>query len=250
MPRRLTLVAVTLLLLSLNACIPASSIPIGSIHFDRPQAEKRHTLVVFLPGRGSSVSSFGEEGLVQELHRRRPDLDMIGVEAHWGYYRDRTLLVRLKEDIITPAKKLGYQQIWLVGISMGGLGAILYDAAYPGDITGICVLAPYLGEGTLLEEISRAGGLAKWHPAAVKDGDPDREIWLQLVSYADGSRGAGRVFLGFGDADRFAATNRQFGEVLPAGQVVNVRGGHDWQTWRTLWDMILAKSAFVETAPR
>ena len=174
---------------------------------------------------------------------------MVGVEAHLGYYIDRTLPKRLKEDVIEPARKLGYREIWLVGISMGGLGAILYDTAYPGDVTGLCLLAPYLGEGSLLEEISRAGGLARWQPGAGK-GDQEREIWLRLRAYAAAEKSAGRVYLGFGNSDRFAATNRFFGDLLPGGQMMTASGGHDWPTWRTLWDLTLERAPLGASGPR
>ena len=240
--------AALLLLLPLSACIPVSTIPIGSVPFEPTAATGHQTLVVLLPGRGSTASSFAEEGLVRELKRRRPEVDIVGVEAHLGYYRDRTLLARIREDIVAPARMKGYRQIWLVGISLGGLGAALYDAAYPGEVTGIGMLAPYLGEGYLLEEIERAGGLAKWRPVPVA-GDVDQEIWQQLASYADASRSDGRVFLGFGTEDRFAAINRFFGALLPSGQVVSTPGGHDWQTWRKLWDAMLADPRFAASAP-
>jgi pimeloyl-ACP methyl ester carboxylesterase len=225
----------------LASCVPASTVPIRTVNFEPSEYPKRRTLVVFLPGRGSGVRSFDEQGFVRELHRRNPDVDMIGVEAHIGYYLDRTLAKRLKEDVITPVQKLGYQRIWLVGISMGGLGALLYDTTYPGDLAGICLLAPYLGEGSLLEEIGRAGGLARWQPVAA-DSDIEREIWGTLKAYLQGEKCAGRVYLGFGTRDRFAAADRFFAGLLPAGQVVSMPGGHDWPTWRTLWDLTLERS--------
>jgi pimeloyl-ACP methyl ester carboxylesterase len=239
------LVSGLLSLFSLTSCLPATTVPINTVYFERSQTVQRHTLVVFLPGRGSGVSSFGEEGLVQELRRKRPELDMIGVEAHLGYYADRTLPVRLKEDVITPAKKLGYDDIWLVGISMGGLGAVLYDTAYPGDITGICLLSPYLGEGSIMQEITRAGGLAAWQPGAGQHLDQEREIWLKLKAYADNKKSDSRVYLGYGTDDRFAETNGFFGQLLPAGQVVTAKGGHDWPTWRNLWDRMLEHTTFL-----
>ncbi|OGU09837.1 MAG: hypothetical protein A2075_11160 [Geobacteraceae bacterium GWC2_58_44] len=249
MNRHLMLFLRLLLFLSLASCVPATKVPIESVYFEHSAAMQRRTLVVFLPGRGSGARSFGDEGLVQGLLQKRRDLDVIGVEAHLGYYQDRTLPLRLREDIVGPAKKRGYDNIWLVGISMGGLGAMMYDTTYPEDVTGICVLAPYLGEGSLLEEIAGAGGLAKWQPGAVLGHDTDREIWQKLASYAAGNKIAGRVFLGFGSEDRFAATNRLFGTLLPAGQVVTAQGGHDWQTWRILWDKLLENAAFLETGP-
>jgi len=237
-----------LLFLSLVSCVPATKVPIESISFERSQQVQRRTLVVFLPGRGSAVRSFAEEGLVQELLSKRADVDVVGVEAHLGYYRDRTLPVRLNEDIILPAKKNGYDNIWLVGVSMGGLGAMMYDAAYPEEVTGICVLAPYLGEGSILEEIAGAGGLAKWQPGALRGHEVEREIWQKLASYAAGKKSAGRVYLGFGNDDSFAVTNRFFGSVLPSAQVMTAQGGHDWQTWRVLWNRMLENPAFLEAA--
>ena len=50
---------------------------------------------------------------------------------------------RLKEDVINPAKEKGYTKIWLVGISLGGLGSLLYAMEHPSDIEGMLVLAPY-----------------------------------------------------------------------------------------------------------
>ena len=234
--------------LFLASCLPANKVPMESLHFV-PAAEQRPNLVVLLPGRGSGVRSFSEEGLVRELLEQRRDVEVVGIEAHLGYYRDRSLPLRLKEDVIDPARKRGYRSIWLVGISMGGLGAVLYDTAYPDDVTGICVMAPYLGEGPVLEEITRAGGLARWQPDAA-DVDPDREIWLQLRAYLAREKSVGRVYLGFGRSDRFAVSNRFFGDLLPAGQVMTAAGGHDWPTWRALWDLTLERSPFLDAGAR
>lgn len=225
--------------LFLPSCLPANKVPMESLHFV-PAAEQRPNLAVLLPGRGSGVRSFSEEGLVRELLEQRRDVEVVGIEAHLGYYRDRSLPLRLKEDVIDPARKRGYRSIWLVGISMGGLGALMYDTTYPGEVTGIVLLAPYLGEGSLLQEIRGAGGLASWRPGEVPDHDVERVIWQRAARYAAPEQSGGRVYLGFGSEDRFAATNSFFGESLPARQVVTVQGGHDYRTWRDLWRKLLA----------
>lgn len=240
MKLRTILPLIFIAVLMLTACIPATTVPIGTTSFHRSDKEERRTLVVFLPGRGDSVKSYENEGFVQMLSSGKGAVDALGVEAHLGYYRDRSLLKRLREDVLLPAKKEGYSDIWLVGISLGGLGAILYDSTYPADLAGVIVMAPYLGEGTLLAEISRAGGLTAWRPAVVVDGYQEQEIWLKLKEYAGGSMmGAGRVFLGFGESDRFAPTNRYFAANLASGQTVIVPGGHDWPTWQDLWPRLL-----------
>jgi len=114
---------------TLVSCVPASTVPIGTTSFHRSEKAERRSLLVFLPGRGDTVSSYEKEGFIKLLAGLGGAVDSLGVEAHLGYYRDRTLLQRLREDVFIPAKADGYSDIWLVGISMGGLGAVLYDAA-------------------------------------------------------------------------------------------------------------------------
>jgi pimeloyl-ACP methyl ester carboxylesterase len=230
--------------LILASCLPANKVPIESF-YPAPATVQHSNLVVLLPGRGSGARSFSDEGLVRELLEQRRDVDVVAIEAHLGYYRDRSLPLRLKEDVIDPARKRGYRSIWLVGTSMGGLGAIMYDTTYPGDVTGILLLAPYLGEGSLLREIRSAGGLARWQPGEIPDQDVERAIWQRLSRYRAPEQSVKRVYLGFGSEDRFAVTNSFFAESLPAGQVVTVQGGHDWQTWRALWHKLLTENAVL-----
>ena len=49
------------------------------------------------------------------------DFDVISVDAHFGYYKNRDLVPRLHDDVITPAQQNGYEKIWLLGVSMGGM---------------------------------------------------------------------------------------------------------------------------------
>ncbi len=243
----LTMPCLLLSLLLLVSCIPATTIPIGTTSFHRSEMVERRSLVVFLPGRGDTVKSYEKEEFVQMLAKQNGSVDSIGVEAHLGYYVDRTLLKRIREDVIIPAKASGYRDIWLVGISMGGLGAVLYDIANPGDLAGLFLLAPYLGDGTLLKEISAAGGLASWQPAVGASDDLDSEVWPKLKEYSVGTKGVQRVFLGFGESDRFAESNRAFAAVLPANQVVTAPGDHDWPTWKVLWPRLLELSPLQAT---
>ena len=50
-------------------------------------------------------------------------LDCVAVDATIGYYLDGSVANRLQREIIELARTLGYREIWLVGVSMGGLGA-------------------------------------------------------------------------------------------------------------------------------
>jgi len=84
--------------------------------------------------------------------------------ATFAYYRDGKLVPRLHEEIVEPALRGGYRRIWLAGASLGGMGALLYEREYPGELTGLVLFAPFLGGKELLDEIRAAGGPRKWDP--------------------------------------------------------------------------------------
>jgi pimeloyl-ACP methyl ester carboxylesterase len=169
---------------------------------------------------------------------------MMGVYAHIGYYREKKLLRRLKEDVIEPAKRRGYRRIWLVGISLGGFGAIWYDVENPADLAGIVALSPYLGEPEMVDEVKRASGLREWRPPADGEFDDQHRIWRGLKSYERGERSVGRIYVGYGLGDKFATPDGLLAAILPNKQVFTMEGGHEWPVWRALWDEILKRRVF------
>ena len=78
----------------------------------RSQASSTENLIVFLRGRGGSHESFAEEGFVDSIRERGISCDMKAPNAHFGYYYTRTLVPRLKEDVIEPAIARGYRRIF------------------------------------------------------------------------------------------------------------------------------------------
>ena len=146
--------------------------------------------------------------------------------------------------MLKPQRAHGYRSIWLVGISIGGFGALIHELARPGDVDGIVALAPYLGRRPLGAEIHKAGGLRAWK---APDGPPpdqeiDRKLWPWLQQYADStsaSRHLPPLYLGFGLADRFASNHKLLAEALPSGHVFTTEGGHDWPQWSKLWKKML-----------
>jgi pimeloyl-ACP methyl ester carboxylesterase len=241
------LILFVLAALLLTSCTPTTTVPIKTVAFS-PAGEKHwHTLLVFLPGIRDKAAVFAEEGFVAAVHANGIQADMIGVEAHLDYYVKKEFLSRLKADVIAPARRLGYDNIWLVGVSLGGFGALWYDIENPGDLAGIVALAPYLGEPEVVEEVARAGGLRGWRPAANAELDDQHRIWRGLKSYERRERCEGRVYLGYGRQDKFAAPDGMLAAVLPPGQVFTIEGGHDWSAWRPLWDSILKSRAFVRS---
>lgn len=238
---------VMLSLLSLAGCgfLPRpATVPMATQLERSACAQPARTLLVFLPGAGSLPDEFVREGFLREVQLRRIAADMVIADAHRGYYSQRSVLERLDADVIAPARQQGYRAIWLVGISLGGLGSLLYEEALPGRIAGVVALAPYLGEERFIETVTAAGGIATWRaPAeAPTDGvfEPRLWRWLQGYGAAAGSPATRPpLYLGYGASDRFAASNAMLGAVLPPAQVFITPGGHDWNAWRPLWRDIL-----------
>jgi pimeloyl-ACP methyl ester carboxylesterase len=238
---------VLLLTACLLSCTPPLTVPVKTVNFNQPGGKQRPTLLVFLPGIRDKSAVFAEEGFVSAARASGIQADMIGVDAHIGYYLEKQFIRRLKEDVIDPAKLQGYRNIWLVGISLGGFGSIWYDLENPGDLAGIVALSPYLGEPEVVDEVSRAGGLAVWRPAPYGELDDQHMIWRELKNYEQQDKNRKRVYLGYGLRDKFAIADGLLAAVLPQEQVFTIGGEHDWATWQTLWNEILKSDAFRQS---
>lgn len=200
-------------------------------------------LLVMLPGAYDTPRDFIQQGFVEAVRERGLDVDLQLVDAHVAYYTGQTILERLQHDVIEPARQQGYAQIWLAGISIGGMGSLVYTATHPSDITGVVALAPYLGPRNISVDVVRAGGLRSW-PAQVQslpEDDIDRRLWLWLKSRAwpDSAQTQPLLYWGYGVSDRFAIGHKVVAESMPADKVFTVEGGHDWPAWIALWRQML-----------
>lgn len=198
------------------------------------------TLLVFLPGVYDTPEDLVREGFVAAVRERRLPVDMVLVDAHVGYYTDESVERRLHADIIAPARAEGYRQIWLAGISLGGMGGLALAEAYGKQIDGLVLLAPYLGNRGLQEEIRVAGGLAAWHATASHEGG-ERRIWHWIADLAARPEHP-PVYLGYGGADRFADSHRLLAGQLSPAHVQILDGGHDWAVWRAAWQAFLDRA--------
>lgn len=248
-PARLWLLALPLTCaLLLGACggLRTGRVPLETAVDPSPCAARADTLLVLLPGAYSHPDEFVREGFVRAVQSRRLAVDVMRVDAHLGYYQNGSIVDRLRADVIAPARAAGYRHIWIVGISVGGFGGMVYAEAQPGEIDGLVVLAPYPGDRLLSADIANAGGLARWQgPLGAAPGDDraqrETRLWKWLKGYAASPGPADRppLYLGYGVDDRFAFSHRLLAAVLPADRVVTTPGGHDWPEWMRLWNALL-----------
>lgn len=197
------------------------------------------TLLVLLRGIGGSHHSFEREGMIDAVRERKIQVDMVAPNAHFGYYAKKTLIGRLREDIIAPAQESGYRKIWLVGVSMGGLGAMLYLRERPGDIAGVYLISPFLGYEDIVDTISRAGGLARWQPAEYSAEEEWQTMLWDWIRTDIASAPSPPVYLGYGEQDRYGHGPDLLRTALPEDQVIVIPGGHDFATMKEVWCRLL-----------
>lgn len=214
------------------------------------------TLLVLLPGSYSLPEDFVREGFVRTVRDEALAADLLLVDAHVGYYRDRSVVDRLHADVIRPAKARGYRSVWIAGISIGAVGAMLYADEHPGELDGVVLLAPFLGSRLNVLDIENAGGLSRWVASPPSpDEEVDRRLWRWLKGQTDPAEPVRKIpiYQGYGVDDRFAYNNRLLSRELAPARVYTSEGGHDWPAWREVWrriapDLPLGRSAACREA--
>ena len=239
-------ILVLFLLLYLAGCAARGDItrPIPATFVAAPQPA--HRLVVMLPGRGDSLRSLTAIGMARFIQRTWPDADVILTGLTMPFYRQGCAVQRLHDEVVEPARRPTYQQVWLAGISLGGTGALMYDERYPDQIDGLLVLSPYLGDAAIHREIRQAGGLANWQPGLPQAIAPDtfgRELWRYLQGWSQRPQRARSVWLAYGAAEPFRESIELMRPLLPADHVVMLPGHHDWKLWKPAMRTLLERAA-------
>jgi len=194
------------------------------------------TRVLLLPAAYTTPDDFLREGFVKAARDRALPVDLVFVELKVQHLTDRTILRRLRHEVVLPARALGCRSIWLGGISIGGFVALAYAERYPDEIDGLCLLAPYLGNHIVTGEIERANGVHEWTPGELAADDDERRIWRFIKEHR---ARPSPLHLGFGRDDRFADSHRMMASALAPECVDVVPGGHEWPVWRQLWENFL-----------
>jgi pimeloyl-ACP methyl ester carboxylesterase len=218
--------------------------PVPTVPYLADDRSSAGDLLVLLPGRSDRAGAFAEQGVVAIAKRAAAGLDVVAVDATLGYYIHRNLTQRLMADVFEPARARSYRSRWIAGISMGGIGALLFAQHHPEAVTDVIAVAPFLGDDEVLAEIECAGGVAAWRPPTEIDPDDyQRDLWRWLKACTEQRQSCPRIFLGYGAEDRFVRAHRLLTAVLPPSHVAVVPGGHDWGPWREVFATLLPRVA-------
>src|SRR5512140_2786362 len=197
--------------------------------------------LALLSGTYSEPEDFVREGFPAAVREHGVDADIVMAPVRAAWFADRSIVARIRDVVVAPARAAGAERIWLAGISLGGLAALAYAARHAEDIHGIVLISPYPATREVLREVEAAGGLASWNPPIADEGDLEREAWRFLAS---GAR-TPEVHCYFASGDRFAEGQRRMAGALAPGRVREIAGGHDWSAWRALWREFLGNSRGV-----
>ena len=225
-----------------NSCagIPPTSNPIQQIHYPGPQSNGQ-SLVVFLPGYRDAPEQFAKRSFISLLNQVHPQADGIAVNSHIGYFEREELVPRLRADVIEPAVARGYDNIVLVGISLGGLGALWVGQEMRDDINALVLFAPYMGQASARAKIAQHGSLKAWVATFGETPTRDELPWLWAANLF-GEESQRPVYLAYGRRDRTAPLGDLLAAELPADHVFTSGGGHNWIDWAPLWAEILNRS--------
>ena len=262
--------AITLLCTGCSSVVAPSRDPMPSLTLHQPatgpnpttenataalEAESTPCAVVLLPGSFDRPKKFERKQFDDILARQYPQTLVVAADAHMGYYRTGQILDRLRHDVVSPLREKGYR-VWLAGISLGGLGSLLYSLhgdVVPGEIEGLVTMAPFLGEDELIAEIAAAGGPLVWRSDIPLTGPPSRKtvgplLWTRIAEWHAkrrlGEEPTPEMVLAYGQADGFAPAGEMLASLLPPEKVFTHPAGHDWDAWIPLWRDVVAAGVF------
>jgi len=238
MTRKFFALAILLAAAGLHGCwykVAATSpyLPVQS--FVAPEPGGHAPLVVVLPGAADSLADLRDSGIVDAVQKGMPHADVLLVGATPRDYKAGRFAQRLHDEVIQAARDRGYGEIYLAGASLGGMGAVLYERHFPGELTGLILLAPFMGDDKVFKEIDDAGGLRAWNPGREPDtidGDNyPRELWRAVKDWGEHRERARHVWLACGADDRLLPVAKTIARVLPKGHFLQPAGGHLWTVW-------------------
>lgn len=198
--------------------------------------------LALLSGTYSEPEDFVREGFPAAVSEHGIDAEVVMAEVRAAWFADGSIVQRIHDQVILPARARGRSRIWLAGISLGGLAALSYAARHESEVDGIVLISPYPATRDVLREMEAAGGPGRWKPVIPPEGDLEREAWLWLAGTGEARP---PVHCYFASGDRFAPGQRRMAATLAPERVREIPGGHDWSAWRALWSEFLVNSRAV-----
>lgn len=213
----------------------------GHIFDAAPGEPEERILLLMLPGAKNTPQQLVDNGFIRALRERGLPVDVLALDAHADLYLEHAGIERVLHHTLDQVRAQGYRRIWLLGISLGGSGAMFCVTQRRAEIEGVFLLAPFLGTRGIIAEVMGAGGLQRWQAGEIHERDHER----LLLDRIRGSVVAGlpTTLLGYGSEDRYRGASDMLAAHLPPSQVTVRPGGHDWETWNLLWRELLDKQA-------
>lgn len=227
--------------------------PLPALEFRRSADARAQCLVVFVPGFLDGPDTFLEHGFPRAVLDHGAPCDSVALDLHYRYYWEtpsegQGVASIVFDDVLEPAAARGYEEIWLVGISMGGLGALLAAERHPELVTGVILLSPFVGDEAVVRQIHDAGGPEAWHPPSGLARQPwtqdnyTAHLWSWLRGYATDRDSMPPLYIGWGEDDRLGEADRLLASMQPDGHVATRPGGHGWDTWQPLFATLLERA--------
>lgn len=235
----------------LGGCYASGNVakPIPVARYFAPQPPARR-LVVMLPGRGDSLAGLQRHRVAQIIQRQWPHADVILTGLTLPFYRQGRAPQRLHDEVIAPALARDKRTLWLAGVSLGGMGALLYDRAYPGQAHGLLLLSPYLGDAAIHRKIRAAGGLRAWQPGPPQPMTPDtfqHELWRSIRRWRHRPERTCTVWVAYGASERFRKPIELMTPLLPPDHVLMLPGHHNWTLWTPALEALLERADAART---
>jgi hypothetical protein len=210
-----------------------------------PGVARERILLLMLPGAKNTPQQLQEKGFIRALRERNLPVDVLALDAHSDLYLERADIEHLLLRTLDEARANGYRRIWLLGISLGGSGAMICATQPVLEIEGVFLIAPFLGTRGIIAEVAAAGGLHRWQAGEIGSRDHERGLLEQIQCRILDAGKFIPVYLGFGSEDRYRGASVLLSEHLPSQRVTVMPGGHDWETWLALWHNLLDKQPFA-----
>ena len=244
MSKLYSLFLIILVICTLASCASSgnSQLPLtlNKISSGKPTSD----LLVMFPGINSPGTDFIQHGFVSMFQHRYPDVDIILVDTRFAYIKDDNIAERIQNEIILPARRDGYKKIGFTGISLGGLSALKYSKTFAGNLDGIVLIAPYLGEQSAIEDLLASRAPFAWSELNTNSRDKTIRLWRYLLNKTQGKKSKDRLFIAYGESDRFSDMQRFLASLLDKNNVFTEKGGHNWTVWKKLWQTMLDKKIF------